>query len=334
MKAWVCHRIGSIDDCHQIEVATPSLKSHQIIIEVYAAALNFPDVLKVLGKHQSSLTPPFILGHEGSGIVKAVGSDVMDFKPGDRVMFICSGSLGAFADYIAIDAHQVTIIPDTMSLELASCLPLTFGTAYLACVANAKITPSDEVLILGAAGGLGLACLELVKHIGCRVVCAVSSNERAQLCRSRGADDVVVYDDTIDSQEKRKQLTHQLISASHGHGFDVIIDPVGGGHTESALRSIFPQGRYIVLGFAAGSIPSIALNLVLLKECSLSGVYFTNYYQRHPQELSEHQQALVELVSSSQLVQFHSQQCLLPELKSALIAMSDRRLIGKMIVIK
>ncbi|HAG62478.1 MAG: hypothetical protein CMF55_02305 [Legionellales bacterium] len=201
MKAWVCDRVGAIDHCHQVEVSTPSPKSHQILIEVHAAALNFPDVLKVLGKHQLSMTPPFILGQEGSGVVKEVGSSVVGFKPGDRVMFLCLSSLGALADFIAIDAHQVTKIPDSMSFELACCLPLTFGTAYLACIVHANIRASDEILILGAAGSLGLASMTLAKQIGCRVVCAVSSVERARFCRSRGADEVVIYEGAIETLE-------------------------------------------------------------------------------------------------------------------------------------
>ena len=300
---------------------------------MHAAALNFPDVLKVLGKHQSSMTPPFILGHEGSGVVKAVGSDVMDFKPGDRVMFICSGSLGAFADSIAIDTHQVTKIPDSMSFELTCCLPLTVGTAYLASIVQAKITASDKILILSAAGSLGLACMSLAKQIGCRVVCAVSSDERARLCRSRGADEVILYDSVIDSLEARKRFTHECISVSKGGGFDVVLDPVGGGYTEAALRSILPQGRYIILGFAAGSIPSIAMNLVLLKECSIHGVFITNYYRRYPDALPQHQRELIQLLSASQRYEFHSEQCPWSDVKLALTAIKNRQVIGKVIVV-
>jgi NADPH2:quinone reductase len=272
MKALVCHAYGSLESLTIEDVPDPAPAAGQVIVGVRACGVNFPDVLVVQGKYQFKPTPPFSPGGEVAGVVEAVGAGVDGVRPGDRVVAIATW--GGMAEKLAADATQVLRIPDGVDFVTAACLPTAYGTTLHALRDRAHLRSGETLLVLGACGGVGLAAVHIGKRMGARVIAAASSAEKLETCKRHGADLLVDY--------VREDLKERVKALTGGAGADVVYDPVGGPFTEAALRATAWEGRLLVLGFAAGDIPRVPTNLVLLKGCSIVGVFWGMAMVRDP----------------------------------------------------
>jgi NADPH2:quinone reductase len=282
MHAWLCDNPIGVEALRWIEMPTPDPGPGQVRIAVRAASLNFPDLLTVQNKYQIKPPLPFVPGSEFSGIVDAVGDGVRQFKPGDRVATI--GVAGGFATHARVDAANVILLPPGFDLEDAAAFAFTYGTSHHALMDRATLREGETVLVLGAAGGVGSAAVQIGKAAGARVIAAASSDDKCEFCRTLGADAVINYG--------RDDLRNAVKTATDGKGADVIYDPVGGTLAEPAFRSIAWRGRYLVVGFAGGPIPALPWNLPLLKGASVVGVYWGEFVRREPKAF---RQAMAEL---------------------------------------
>ena len=264
MKAVLCKELGPPEKLVLEEVPSPQPGKGQVVIGVKAAGVNFPDTLIIQGKYQFKPEPPFSPGGEVAGVVKALGEGVSGVKLGDRV--IASSTYGGFAEEMAIDADRLVAIPEAMDYVPASAFILTYGTSYHALKDRAQLKPGETLLVLGASGGVGLAAVQLGKAMGARVIAAASSDAKLAVCRENGADELINYG-SDDLRARVKAITA-------GRGVDVVYDPVGGPYSEPALRDMAWNGRFLVVGFAAGDIPKVPLNLPLLKGCAILGVFW------------------------------------------------------------
>ena len=285
MKAIICKKFAPVSDLVWEEVADPVAGPGEIVIDVKAAGLNYPDNLIVQGLYQFRPERPFSPGHEGAGIVSSVGEGVKTHKVGDNVAFF--KGFGAFAEKIVLSEALAFSIPDNFPHRVAAGVFMVYGTSYHALVQRAKITKDDEVLVLGASGGVGLAAVDIAKSFDARVVVAVSTKEKADVCKRYGVDDIVVYGKKKLDQEGQKIFTKELKSKSKRGGFSIIYDPIGDCFAEPALRSIGWGGTYLVVGFAAGKIPSFPTNLMLLKGCAVSGVFIGRFQQEEPKQSAQ-----------------------------------------------
>jgi NADPH2:quinone reductase len=291
MRAVVCTEYGSHESLSIGTVPEPHAAAGQVVIDVYAASLNFPDLLVIQGLYQFRPEPPFVPGAEGAGVVAAVGEGVRHLSVGDRVAAV--GVAGAFAERWVVDAASVIPIPDDIDFTTASALTLAYGTAFHALKQRAKLQPGELLLVLGAAGGVGSASIEIGKAMGARVIAAASTDGKLEFCRALGAETTINYTD--------EDLKTRIREVTDGHGADVIVDPVGGDLTEQAFRSVAWNGRHLVVGFAAGDIPRLPLNLTLLKGASLVGVFWGAFTTREPERNARNTAALFALVSSGEL---------------------------------
>jgi NADPH2:quinone reductase len=323
MKALVCRAFGSVESLAIDDVPDPAPVAGQVTIGVRACGVNFPDVLIVQGKYQFKPPVPFSPGGEVAGVVEAVGPGVTGLKVGDRVVAIAAW--GGMAEKLAADASQVLPIPDGVDFVTASCVASAHGTTLYALRDRAKLRQGETLLVLGAAGGLGLAAVQVGKRLGARVIAAASTPEKLETCRKHGADLLVDY--------TREDLKARVKALTDGQGADVIYDPVGGPFTEAALRAIAWEGRLLVIGFTAGDIPKIPLNLVLLKGCSVVGVFWGMSVMRDP----NHGRAVLEevlgwLKDRSTLPHIHVR-VPLSRAVDALRAIEERRVQGKAVVV-
>ncbi len=264
MRALVCREIGPLDGLRLEDVPDPKPVAGQVLVGVRACGLNYPDVLVVQGKYQFKVPPPFTPGGEVAGVVEAVGGGVTGLKVGDRVVAIAMG--GGLAEKMVADATQTLRIPDGVDFATASCVLMAYGTALHALRDRGALRAGETLLVTGAAGGVGLAAVQIGKRLGARVIAAASTAEKLETARKHGADLLVNYA-TEDLKERVKSLTD-------GRGVDVVYDPVGGPYTEQALRATARKGRVLIIGFTAGEIPRIPTNLVLLKDAALVGVFW------------------------------------------------------------
>jgi NADPH2:quinone reductase len=272
MKAVLCRAFGPVDSLTLEEVPDPEPVAGQVLIGVRACGINFPDTLIVQGKYQFKPPFPFSPGGEVAGVVEAIGSGVSDVKVGDRVVAI--GGSGGMAEKFVTDAAQIIPMPARVEFATAACLPTAYGTTLHALRDRAQLRDGESLLVLGAAGGVGLAALQIGKRMGARVIAAASGPEKLAFCKENGADEVIDY-----SQEDVKERVKALTG---GAGVNVVYDAVGGKYTEPALRATAWEGRFLVIGFAAGDIPRIPLNLTLLKGCSIIGVFWGMAMMREP----------------------------------------------------
>jgi len=277
MKAVLCKAYGPPESLVIEELPPLEPGPGEVVVSVKAASVNFPDVLIIQNKYQLKPPLPFSPGSEVAGVVKSVGDGVTHVKPGDRVMAIVG--YGAFAEEIRAEGARALPLPGGMSFETAAAFGLTYATSDHALRDRGALEPGETLLVLGAAGGVGIAAIEIGKALGARVIACASTDDKLAVCRAHGADDTINYA-TEDVRERIKALTG-------GKGPDVVYDPVGGPYTEPALRSIAWRGRLLVVGFAAGEIPKIPLNLTLLKGCSIVGIYWGEFTRREPQEFAE-----------------------------------------------
>ena len=331
MKAVVCKKFATVSDLVWDEVADPVAGPGEIVIDVKAAGLNYPDNLIVQGLYQFRPERPFSPGHEGAGIVSSVGEGVKTHKVGDNVAFF--KGFGAFAEKIVLSEALAFSIPDNFPHPVAAGVFMVYGTSYHALVQRAKITKDDEVLVLGASGGVGLAAVDIAKSFGARVVVAVSTKEKADVCKRYGVDDVVVYGKEKLDQEGQKIFTKELKSKSTRGGFSIIYDPIGDCFAEPALRSIGWGGTYLVVGFAAGKIPSFPTNLMLLKGCAVSGVFIGRFQQEEPKQSAQNIKEIGDLLSSGKLTPFISETIPMAKSIDAIERIAKRGVVGKVVFV-
>lgn len=331
MKAVICKKFAPVSDLVWEEVADPVAGPGEIVIDVKAAGLNYPDNLIVQGLYQFRPERPFSPGHEGAGIVSSVGEGVKTHKVGDNVAFF--KGFGAFAEKIVLSEALAFSIPDNFPHPVAAGVFMVYGTSYHALVQRAKITKDDEVLVLGASGGVGLAAVDIAKSFGARVVVAVSTKEKADVCKRYGVDDVVVYGKEKLDQEGQKIFTKELKSKSTRGGFSIIYDPIGDCFAEPALRSIGWGGTYLVVGFAAGKIPSFPTNLMLLKGCAVSGVFIGRFQQEEPKQSAQNIKEIGDLLSSGKLTPFISETIPMAKSIDAIERIAKRGVVGKVVFV-
>jgi len=323
MKALLCRELGSLDSLTVADVPEPKAGPGQVVIDVKAAGVNFPDVLMVQGKYQFKPPLPFAPGCELAGIVKQTGEGVTHVKPGDSALAVVMH--GAFAQEALADADSVVQVPAGTNLEAAASFMFAHGTSYHALKDRAQLAKGETLLVLGAAGGVGLAAVELGKLMGARVIAAASTDEKLAVCRECGADATLNYS-TEDLRWRLKELTE-------GRGADVIYDPVGGAYSEPALRSIAWRGRFLVVGFAGGEIPKIPLNLALLKGCSIVGVFWGDFMRKEPAANRINVRELVGLLAQGKVKPRISGRYGLSRGADALRAIRDRTVTGKVVIL-
>jgi len=323
MKAVMCKVYGMPDTLVIEELESLRAGKGQVVITVKACGVNFPDTLIIQGKYQFKPPMPFSPGSEIAGIVREVGEGVTNVKQGDRV--IAFTTYGGFAQEVLVDAPRLIPMPPGVDFPVAASFVLTYGTSYHALKNRAQLQAGETLLVLGAAGGVGLAAVEIGKQLGARVIAAASSDEKLETCRKLGADDTINYA-AEDMRERIKQLTD-------GKGADVIYDPVGGDYSEPALRSIAWKGRFLVVGFAAGDIPRIPLNLTLLKGCSIVGVFWGAFTEREPQHNAQNLQELLTWLSLGELHPYISATYPLERAPDALNDMMNRKVQGKVVLV-
>ncbi len=285
MKAVLCKELGLPEKLVVEEVPSLEPGKGQVVVSVKAAGVNFPDTLIIQGKYQFKPEPPFSPGGEVAGMIKKVGEGVSGWKPGDRV--IAASTWGGFAQEMAADADRLIRMPETMDFVPASAFVLTYGTSYHALKDRARIQAGETLLVLGASGGVGIAAVQLGKAMGARVIAAASSDAKLAVCRQHGADELINY--------AAEDLRSRVKAMTAGKGVDVVYDPVGGPYSEPALRDMAWNGRFLVVGFAAGEIPKVPLNLALLKGCSIVGVFWGAFTRIEPENNRRNNEELMQL---------------------------------------
>ena len=322
MKAILCTRYGGPDDLEFKELPDPKPGRGEVVVAVKAAALNFFDTLIIAGKYQVKPPFPFSPASEFAGIVESVGTGVSEFAPGDRVLGY--GGFGAAREKVQISAQRVVKIPDTLDFDRAAGITVIYGTTLHALKDRAALKSGETLAVLGASGGTGLAAIEIGKLMGARVIACASSDDKLAFARERGADEGINYA-TDDLKEALRRVTA-------GKGVDVIYDPVGGPYAEPALRSIAWGGRFLVIGFAAGEIPKIPLNLALLKGCNIVGVFWGAFIERDPKGHQANMAELVRWAAEGKISAHVHGVYPLAETPAALKAIADRKVMGKVIL--
>lgn len=326
MKALLSRKSGGPESLELSEVSDPLPGRGEIRIAVRACAINFPDVLIIEDKYQLSPKRPFSPGSEISGVVESLGEETVGFAVGQRVMALIT--CGGLAEFAVAQVAQCTAIPESLPFDEAAAFQVTYGTSYHALVDRAALKSGETLLVLGASGGVGLASIEIGISLGARVVAAVSSAEKAEIAARAGASQVLVYPASPDNP---KALSACFKEACPG-GANVIYDPVGGAYAEPALRSIAWEGRYLVVGFAAG-ISAPPLNLALLKGCSIVGVFWGAWAQRFPEKQIKNNQALLALYARGSIKPLVSERFSLERGGAAIRQLADRKAVGKLVVV-
>ncbi|MFC5344736.1 NADPH:quinone oxidoreductase family protein [Brevundimonas staleyi] len=329
MRAVLSKTVGGPDSLVVEEVLDPTPKAGEIVIEVKAVGVNFPDTLIIEDKYQFKPQRPFSPGGELSGVVEAVGEGVKGIFKGDRV--IAMPGWGAMVERIAVPAAGVVKMPDGMSFEEGAALVMTYGTSYYALKDRAQLKAGESLLVLGAAGGVGAAAVELGKAMGAHVIAAASTNDKVQFALEMGADNGLIYPSGKMDKAAQKELSGELKLASGRDGPDVVYDGVGGDYCEPALRAMDWNGRYLVVGFPAG-IPSLPLNLTLLKSVSVVGVFWGAAAARDPKGHMANMAELMTMYAEGKIKPRVSQTFPLERAHQAIQALSDRTVMGKVVV--
>ena len=324
MRAAICSRFGGPDVLEVTDVEDPVAGPGQILIDVKACSVSFPDLLMVQDLYQFKPGLPFVPGGEVSGVVREVGQGVDRFSPGDRVLG-STASVGGMAEKAVLRADTTVPLPDDVIFEDAAGLLYGYGTSHHALKDRARLQPGESLLVLGAAGGVGLAAVELGRLMGARVIAAASTDEKLKLCQEYGADETVNY-----SHEDLKTRVRELTG---GQGVDVVYDPVGGPYSEPALRSTAWEGRFLVIGFAAGDIPRVPLNLALLRGCSIVGVFWGSFVFRQPERHRANVDEIVGWWREGRLRPHTSSAYPLERAADALRELAERRAMGKVVVV-
>jgi NADPH:quinone reductase len=323
MKAILCKQHGPPDTLVFEDLPPLKAQKGQVVVSSKAAGVNFPDTLIIQGKYQFKPELPFSPGSECAGIVREVGEGVTRVKAGDAVIALTT--YGAFAEEIVVKETECIPIPKELDFKQAAGFILTYGTSYYGLQNRANLKPNETLLVLGAAGGVGSAAIELGKTMGARVIACASSEEKMAACKQLGADEVINYD-SEDLRERIKQLTND-------QGVDVVYDAVGGKYAEPAVRAMSWNGRYLVVGFASGEIPKIPLNLTLLKGCALVGVFWGAFMRKEPLAAAKNHQQLITWLGEGQLKPLISAVYPLEQTPRALQDLMERKVKGKIVLI-
>ena len=329
MKAVLSKSVGGPETLVVEDLPDPVAKAGEVVLRVHACGVNYPDVLIIEDKYQFKPERPFAPGGEVSGVVESVGEGVTNVKPGDRV--IGSTGWGGMAEKIALAAHRCIPIPDAMPFDEAAAFIMTYGTSHYGLKLRGHLKPGETLLVLGAAGGVGLAAVELGKAMGARVVAACSSQDKVDLCLKHGADSGVVYPTGPFDRDGQKALAELFKNACGPNGADVIYDAVGGDYAEASLRAIAWEGRFLVVGFPAG-IPKLPLNLTLLKSCQVVGVFWGAYTARHPKENQTNIAELMDLYTTGKIKPFVSERFSMADAGQAISHLGARKAKGKVVV--
>jgi NADPH2:quinone reductase len=329
MRALLSKAVGGPDTLELTELPDPVAGPGEVVVAVKACAINYPDVLIIEDKYQFKPPRPFAPGGEIAGIIDSVGEGVSDWRVGDRVMGMTGH--GGLSEKVAVHAARLYRLPEGRNFAEGASLILTYATTIHALVDRGRIKEGHSLLVLGAAGGVGLAAIELGKAFGARVVAAVSSEEKAQAAREAGADETIVYARAPFDKEQSKALAAQFKAAAGRDGFDIVYDPVGGDYAEPALRSVGWEGRYLVVGFPAG-IPRLPLNLTLLKSCDVCGVFWGAFAARDPKANAAHMDRLFRLWADGKIAPRVTQVFPFEQGGEAIAWMAARGAIGKLVV--
>ena len=322
MKAIVCKAWGLPDTLVVEELPDVIPGPGQVAIDVKAAGVNFPDVLIIQNKYQFKPELPFTPGSELAGLVRAVGEGVTQVKPGDRVIAFVGH--GAFAQQVLVPVAGIMPMPPGMDFDTAAAITLTYGTSHHAVVDRAQLKAGETMLVLGAAGGVGLAAIEIGKALGARVIAAASSDEKLEICKAHGADATINY--------STEDLREAIKAATGGKGPDVVYDPVGGIYAEAAVRSLAWRGRYLVIGFANGEIPKLPWNLLLLKGSSLVGVFWGEFAKREPKANAAAMRELMGWLAEGKIKPHISGRYALADTPKALNDLAARKVTGKVVI--
>ena len=322
MHAWLCENPIGVEALNWRELPTPQPGAGEVRVAIRAASLNFPDLLIVQNKYQMKPPLPFVPGSEYAGVVEAVGEGVNHLKPGDAVAAF--GGTGGFATHACVNAALVLPLPEGFAFDDAAAFILTYATTHHALLDRAQLKPGETVLVLGAAGGVGTAAIQVAKAAGARVIAAASSDDKCALCRQIGADATINYA-TQNLRDELKQLTD-------GKGPDIVYDPVGGDLAEPVFRSIAWRGRYLVIGFAAGGIPALPLNLALLKGASIVGVFWGDFARREPLANGRALAELARWYGQGLVKPVIDQRMPMADLPAAFARMGTRQVRGKLVL--
>ena len=323
MHAWLCENPVGVDALNWTETPTPQPKAGEVLIEIKAASLNFPDLLIVQNKYQMKPALPFVPGSEYAGIVQAVGEGVKHLQVGQAVA--CLSGTGGFGTHTLAPAALCMPLPPGFPMVDAAAFIMIYATSYHALIDRAALKAGETVLVLGAAGGVGTSAIQIAKAAGARVIAAASTDEKCALCKSIGADESINYS-TANLRETLKTLTG-------GKGPDVIYDPVGGDFAEPAFRSIAWRGRYLVVGFAAGPIPALPFNLALLKGASIVGVFWGDFAKREPKSNAAMMMELAQWYGQGKIKPVIDRTMPMAELKAAFAHMGSRGVMGKLVMV-
>ncbi len=323
MHAWLCDNPVGVEALTWKEMATPQPKAGEVLLEIKAASLNFPDLLIVQNKYQMKPALPFIPGSEYAGVILAVGEGVTTLKIGQHAA--CLSGTGGFATHTLAPAAQCMPLPATFPFTDAAAFIMIYATSYHALMDRAQLKGGETVLVLGAAGGVGTSAIQIAKVFGARVIAAASTDEKCALCKSIGADATINYN-TENLREAIKLLTD-------GKGPDIVYDPVGGDLAEPALRSIAWRGRYLVVGFASGPIPALPFNLALLKGASIVGVFWGDFARREPAANTAMMMELAQLYGQGKIKPVIDRAMPMPDLKAAFARMGSRSVMGKLVMV-
>ncbi|UZD21530.1 NADPH:quinone oxidoreductase family protein [Algoriphagus halophytocola] len=322
MRAMLCTTFGSTDHLFLEEVPQAVPASGQVLIKVEACGVSFPDLLILQNKYQFQPELPYSPGGEAAGQIVALGDGVTDWQVGDRVLALCRW--GGFAEQLAVDVDRIFSIPEGISAELAASSFYTYSTSFHALKDRAQLQQRETLLVLGASGGIGAAAVELGKAMGAKVIAAASSDEKLAFCKELGADEVVNYE--------KENLKNQLKELTAGKGVNVVLDPVGGSHTEQALRGMAWKGRYLIVGFTAGEIPKLPMNLPLLKGCSIMGVFWGNFSKVEVCQNRQNMNVLTKWLLDGKIKGHEYEIFSLKNAAGALKKMQNRELVGKAII--
>ena len=323
MKAWLCENPIGVEALKWVDLPTPQPGPEEVLIEIKAASLNFPDILIVQNKYQMKPSLPFVPGSEYAGVIQSIGSEVKHLAVGQAVA--CLSGTGGFGTHTIAPANLCVPLPPEFPMVDAAAFIMIYATSYHALVDRAELKAGEPVLVLGAAGGVGSAAIQIAKAMGARVIAAASTQAKCDLCKNLGADEVINY-----SQDN---LRDQIKLFTQGKGPDVIYDPVGGDFAEPAFRSIAWRGRYLVVGFAAGPIPSLPLNLALLKGASIVGVFWGDFAKREPKANAQMMATLLEWYGSGQIKPHIDSTVNMENLLQAYSRMGSREVMGKLVLV-
>jgi len=322
MRALVCNAYGPPESLEIEQMDDPVAGDGQLLVDIEAAGINFPDLLMMAGTYQVKTPPPFIPGNEAAGVVAAVGAGVRNFSVGDKVIIAPRG--GAFAEKCVVDASLAMPLPPMLDFETGAGFAVTYGTSYHALKQRAALQSGETVLVLGAAGGVGITAVEIAKAMGARVIAAASTAEKLAFAAAAGADELINY-----TEQPLKETLKEL---TDGDGVDVVYDPVGGDLAQAALRAVAWGGRYLVVGFASGDIPQFPANIALLKEASIVGVWWGTWVAKTPKAHVQNIGELIQLMAAGKISPHVTESFSLTDFVDAFKAISERRARGKVVL--